>query len=352
MKHWLIKHFPPSTPNIGDCILNAGTRKIINTIFENNCDILSLTSECHALINPELLQTPITPQNTIMKGITPATLGIGYSPDVVVLGAGPMWRFSALMKIAPLTIPNLLKRPILVIGVGKFDYSIKSYPELDQISPAIAIASARDEKTAQDMRETLPCPVYMTGCPALYFRGNRITNKPNSSYFVIVYRQAKVPNDFQISLSFIKKMEQLFQAQAIITFHDFRDYHWSALTQTFEDYPCVCMNDLDSAVDLYSQAKFVITYRLHGEILSATSGAPFFHFYIDDRGKYFSETFDPDHRYHYDLNKGPLTETELIDKLKLALESDYEDYNKKIDIARTNRDHFIEHTQKILNVHS
>ena len=324
----------PKGPNVGDNIIDLATKKILYSVFPN-AEIYSFRSHPHAAFYYG--KTDIG-KHDLMAGIREHSLNFSKKPDLIVIGGAPTWATSSLVSMDTKTITGT-GAPIAFIGSGSKYYSDKSNREnfinkINDIKNLILIASARDEPTFIDMKHH-GINAYMTGCPVMHYIGDNIMHK-DSDFFIISFRDSKPLRMIKITRRFIKKLEEILKAKHLIVFHDYREVHLAG--NLGGDVRYIVEYNPENLVPFYRNAKFVLSYRLHGTLLATTCGAPFLQIGNDGRCSDFAKTFDIENKYT--LSHTNLTVDNILDRVREIMESkekyDYKDYGERIEKARKN----------------
>jgi len=106
----------------------------------------------------------------------------------------------------------------------------------------------------------------------------------------------------------------------------------------------------ENLVPFYKNAKFALSYRLHGTLMATTCGTPFLQITTDRRCSDFVKTFDPEEKYN--LSCLHLTEDDILNQIRRIIESkqnyDYRDYRKRIIKARQNLEDFKNELKRLM----
>ena len=336
----------PKGPNVGDNIIDLATKKILKSVFKD-AEIFSYRSHKHAAFFHGKINIG---DRDLLAGIGEGSLEFHRKPDLIVIGGAPAWATSTLVSMDPEAI-NRYSVPVVFLGAGS-----KYYPNPDnrqrfisaveKIKDIIMLASARDEPTYRDMRQ-MGIRAYMTGCPVMHYIGDEIHFK-DSDYFIISFRDSKDLKKIQITKKFVSKLEDVIGAKHLIVFHDYREVK---LAQKWKgDIRYIVEYNPENLIPFYKNAKFVLSYRLHGTLLSTTCGTPFLQIANDGRCNDFVQTFDPE--WKYNIAHSNLTEDDILNRIRKIFQSkqiyDYEDYNKKIINARQNLEKFKNELKRLI----
>ncbi len=342
----IINHYMPKGPNVGDNIIDLATKKILYSVFPN-AEIYSYRSHFHAAFYHLKINLG---QRDQMAGICEGSLSFHKKPDLIVIGGAPTWATSSLVSMdTEAILDNAI--PIVFIGAGSKYYRDPSnrktfIDNMCQIKDLIFLASARDESTYEDMA-AIDLNAYMTGCPVMHYIGDKIKHK-DSDYFIISFRDSKYLRKIKITKKFVSKLEQLIGAKHLIVFHDYREVclaqKWKGGIRYIAEY------NPENLVPFYKNAKFVLSYRLHGTLLATTCGTPFLQIANDGRCNDFVQTFDPE--WKYNIAHSNLTEDDILNRIRKIFQSkqiyDYEDYSKKIVNARQNLEDFKNELKRLI----
>lgn len=334
----IINHYMPKGPNVGDNIVDLATKKILYSAFPD-AEIYSYRSHLHAAFYHSKINLGERDQ---MAGICEGSLSFYKKPDLIVIGGAPTWATSSLVSIDAEAILGKAI-PIVFIGAGT-----KYYPDpnnrrvfmdnIHRIKELIFLASARDKPTYEDMMAA-GLTAYMTGCPVMHYIGDEIKYK-DSDYFIISFRDSKALKKIKITRKFVNKLEQLLGAKHLIVFHDYREVclaqKWKGAIRYIAEY------NPENLISFYKNAKFVLSYRLHGTLMATTCGTPFLQIANDGRCRDFVQTFDPEGKYNlWHLN---LTWDDILNRICQIFESkqeyNYKDYGERVINARQNLEEF------------
>ena len=342
----IIKHYMPKGPNVGDTIIDLSVKKILYSIFPE-ANIFSFRSHKHAAFYSGLITIG---QRDRLSGINKDSIDFFKKPDLIVVGGAPTWGTSSLVDINPIDIIKA-KIPIAFIGAGSKYYPNPSnrlsfMTNIEKIKDQIIISSARDGATYESMNNH-GLNSYMTGCPVMHYIGKRIRRK-DSDYFIISYRQSKDLRKIRIDQRFIKKLEEVIGAKHLIVFHDYREVH--TMNEIKGNLNYIVEYNPENLIPLYTNAKFVLAYRLHGTLLSTTCGTQYLQVGNDKRCSDFTKTFDPEEKHnvsHIDLSKD-----NIIERIKNIIlkrgKYDYADYQEKIKEAKNNLEIFKKELKSLL----
>jgi len=267
-------------------------------------------------------------------------------------------------------------------------------------------SSARDQATSTEM-DSHGIRTYMTGCPVLHYVGEDIQRR-DSDYFLITYRHvlgidpmlrdrastwlrktdtqrmfpfkmvarskrplrrmmASLPFTSQfhanptinkridptvvLNFDLIKRLEDALGAKHVVMVHDYRDVSTLSEVAQGNHLNFVFHYDLESATSIYRHAKFVLTYRLHGELLAATTGTPFFHAMIDRRGGDHATTFDPQMRHHEWIKN--LSGSTILQRVRSSAadpDDGFAEYNANVETARMRLNEFRDDARRSLGI--
>lgn len=336
----------PKGPNVGDNTIDLATKKILYSLFPD-AEIYSYRSHLHAAFYSKKMDLG---KHDLMAGIREYSLNFFKKPNLIVIGGAPTWATSSLVSMDTKAITDV-GAPIVFIGSGS-----KYYPDISNrenfikkvtdIKNLILIASARDEPTFIDMKQQ-GINAYMTGCPVMHYVGEEIKHK-DSDFFIISFRDSKSLRKIKITGRFIKKLEEILKAKHLIVFHDYREVQLADNLGT--DVRYIVEYNPENLVPFYRNAKFVLSYRLHGTLLATTCGTPFLQIGNDGRCSDFAKTFDIKNRYN--LSHMNLTVDDILCRVCEIMESkdkyDYKDYGKKIEEARKNLENFKSELRKLI----
>lgn len=335
----IINHYMPKGPNVGDNIIDLATKKILYSVFPD-AEIYSYRSHFHAAFYG--LKINLNQQDQ-MAGICEGSLSFHKKPDLIVIGGAPTWATSSLVSMDTKAIVDRAI-PIVFIGAGS-----KYYPDpnnrtvflnkINEIKHLILLASARDRPTYNDMVKA-GLKVYMTGCPVMHYIGDEIKHNDDSDYFIISFRSSKALKKIAITEKLVRQLEELLGAKHLIVFHDYREVHLAQTLRGAIRY--IVEYNSENLMPFYKNAKFVLSYRLHGTLLASTCGIPFLQIGNDERCSDFAKTFDPENKHN--LSHLNLKTKDILNRVSeiMQLNSPYEykDYTRRVIEARKNLDDF------------
>lgn len=358
-----IFHYMPKGPNVGDSLIDRATKKILQSIFPY-ADIFSFRSHTHASFYTRTVNLGAADG---MAGIRHEHTGIFGKPDLIVIGGAPVWGSSSQMFFEAGGFQES-KIPMVFLGVGTKHYRNRDsahqrrklfFESIAPVKNLIIAASARDEPTRLDM-EKFGLRAYMTGCPVAHYIARQFRWNEDSKYFLISFRSANIPERIRVSLPFVQELERVLNAKAIIVFHAYPEValakklsaRASFFRKTIRPVNYVVEYNPDNLVPLYSNAKFVLAYRLHGALLSATCGTPFLHINTDGRGDDFTATFDQNNISTINgVGNNGCSADDILKRIKniVSMRHSYSDYKEKFTQAQENLKAFKEYLKQAIH---
>ncbi|KRA59230.1 hypothetical protein ASD79_11065 [Caulobacter sp. Root655] len=309
----------PTTPNIGNDLINRATRDLLYAVFGEETSIVNISAFA----------------NGGRGGLSAAQIyDMNRFADGVVIGGGN------LFENGQLTIDRhalrSLRTPMMLIGVshgriydavGAWTHRSDSMPDTEarELVAKAEIAMVRDHGSLAILQAMGVGHVEQAGCPTMFMAPNAPGAPCDGRVLLSVRHPARMsvppalqwrtPQDVR---RLADALRDVYGDRVHLVCHDYMDLEFAA---GFPDVPHLYFDDVDRYVAALRGCLLNVTYRLHAFLPCLAFGAHSIHLSYDERGKAMVDTAGMG-TWDIDL----MTETDLVSAVlaRAAAPADYQ----------------------------
>jgi len=278
----------PTTPNIGNDLINTATRDLLYTVFGPDTSIVNI---------------PALSANG-RGGLTSAQIhDMNRFADGVVIGGGNLFENGQLtMDIGAL---RALRTPMMLIGLshgriydtsGAWVHRTDSMPDImiRQLIAKAETAMVRDHGSRALLHEAGAGNVELAGCPSLFMAPNGPGAASDGRVLLSIRHPARmsVPSALQWRTPhdvrrLVDGLREAFGEVVALVCHDYMDLDFAA---GFPDVPHLYFDDVQHYIAALRACRLNVSYRLHAFLPCVAFGVHSIHLSYDERGKAMVET--------------------------------------------------------------
>jgi polysaccharide pyruvyl transferase WcaK-like protein len=278
----------PTTPNIGNDLINTATRDLLYAVFGSDTSIVNI---------------PALSANG-RGGLTASQVhDMNQFADGVVIGGGNLFENGQLTT--DINALRALRPPMMMIGVshgriydtsGGWAHRSDSMPDatIRHLVAKAETVMVRDHGSHSLLQEAGAGNVELAGCPSLFMAPNTAAVGGDGRVLLSIRHPARMsvppalqwrtPHDVR---RLIDALRETYGDSVALVCHDYMDLDFAA---GFPDTPHLYFDDVQHYIAALRACRLNVSYRLHAFLPCVAFGVHSIHLSYDERGKAMVET--------------------------------------------------------------